>query len=339
MARPERAHGGRAAWSGPARAGPSARPIPCSRRNRAAEAHDGLDKRSADPWVGAPEKRIRNYQVWRPVPSPEHHQPCRSTGGTYQMIRRTVTADQESLWALGLLIAGRSRVRIGRWDGRRGKWQYSTRDERDLTAEVPSKPAAVLLYNSQARCRTLVVDVDVSGAAGLELVHRVVALLERCGARVVVDRSPAGKHHVYVPLRDGLSVEEAGALAKGLARRFPGVDPLPHTTGATSGCIRTPGSAYKDGSGFQELVTPLGTARRVLMMRNGSEVIGALRRELSEELATGAREAMTMARPLEELEEEAAVLNAPFVGRVMAPRLVTLAQEGLYQEAGYGDRS
>lgn len=255
------------------------------------------------------------------------------------MVRRTVSPDQESLWALGLLIAGRSRVRIGRWDGRRSKWQYSTRDERDLTTEVPDRPAAVLLYNSQARCRTLVVDVDVTGAPGLELVHRVVTLFERCGARVVVDRSPAGKHHVYVPLRDGLSVEEAGALAKALARRFPGVDPLPHTTGATSGCIRTPGSPYKDGSGFQELVTPLDIARRVLMMRNGSEVIGALRRELTEELATGAREAMTLARPLEELEEEAAVLNAAFVGRVMAPRLLSLAQEGLYQQAGYGDRS
>ncbi len=255
------------------------------------------------------------------------------------MLLRTVTADQGSLWALGLLIAGRSRVRIGRWDGRRGKWQYSTRDERDLTAEVPRRPAAVLLYNSQARCRTLVVDVDVPGDEGLELLHQIVALLERCGARVVVDRSPAGKHHVYVPLRDGLSVEEAGTLAKALAHRFPGVDPLPHTTGATSGCIRTPGSPYKDGSGYQELVTPLDTARRVLLMRNGSEVIGALRRELTEELAAGAREAMTLARPLEELEEEAAVLNAPFVGRVMAPRFVTLAQEGLYREAGYGDRS
>lgn len=255
------------------------------------------------------------------------------------MVRRAVTEDQESLWVLGRLIAGRSRVRIGRWDGRKRKWQYSTRDERDLTAEVPSMPAAVLLYNSQARCRTLVVDVDVPGDVGLELVHKVVALLEQCGASVVIDRSPAGKHHVYVPLRDGLSVEDAGALAKALTRRFPGVDPLPHTTGATSGCIRTPGSPYKDGSGFQELVTPLDTARRVLMTRNGSEVIGALGRELSEELAAGVREEITLARPLEELEQEAAVLNAPFIGRVMAPRLVTLAQEGLYREAGYGDRS
>lgn len=48
---------------------------------------------------------------------------------------------------------------------------------------------------------------------------------------------------------------------------------------------------------------------------------------------------MRLARPLEELEQEAAVLTAPFVGRVMAPRFVTLAQEGLYREAGYSDRS
>lgn len=181
--------------------------------------------------------------------------------------------------------------------------------------------------------------MDVPGVAGVELLDRVVVLLERCGARVVVDRSPAGKHHVYVPLREGLSVAEAGSLAKALARRFPGVDPLPHTTGATSGCVRTPGSPYKDGSGYQELVTPLDTARRVLVARNGSEVVAALRTELAEELACGVRDEVTLARPLEELEDEAAVLHAPFVGRVMAPRLAALAREGLFEEAGYGDRS
>ncbi|MGP5697338.1 hypothetical protein ACTXPB_18305, partial [Brachybacterium alimentarium] len=250
-----------------------------------------------------------------------------------------MTTEQQSAWLLAPLFAGRSRVRIGRWDGRKDKWGYSTRDERDLTDDVPAKPAAVLLYNSQGLCRTLVVDADVPGAAGRELLHRVVALLERCGASVIVDRSPAGKHHVYVPLRDGLSVDDAGTLAKALARRFPGVDPLPHTTGAVSGCIRPPGSPYKDGTGWQELVTPLDTARRVLLTRNGSEVLGALRRELSEELAEGAREAITLARPLEDLEDEASVLHAPFVGRVMAPRFVALAREGLFQAAGYSDRS
>ena len=255
------------------------------------------------------------------------------------MVRRSVTADQQSAWLLAWSIAGRSRVRIGRWDGRRDKWEYSTRDERDLTDEVPGRPAAVLLYNSQGKGRTFVVDVDVPGAAGREVLHQIVALLERCGASVIVDRSPAGKHHVYVPLRDGLSVEDAGALAKALALRFPGVDPLPHTTGAISGCIRTPGSPYKDGTGCQELVTPLDTARRVLLTRNGSEVLGALRRDLSEELAETAREAITLARPIEELEDEAAVLDAPFVGRVMAPRFVALAREGLFQAAGYSDRS
>ncbi|MGO1975202.1 MAG: hypothetical protein ACTH2Q_19775 [Propionibacteriaceae bacterium] len=250
-----------------------------------------------------------------------------------------MTADQEAAWLLAPLFAGRSRVRVARWSGRKGKWEYSTRDERDLTDEVPGKPAAVLLYNSHGKCRTLVVDVDVPGAVGRELRHRIVALLERCGASVIVDRSPAGKHHVYVPLRDGLSVEDAGTLAKALALRFPGVDPLPHTTGAVSGCIRTPGSPYKDETGWQELVTPVDTARRVLLTRNGSEVLGALRRELGDELAEGAREAITLARPIEELEDEASVLHAPFMGLVMAPRFVALAREGLFRAAGYSDRS
>lgn len=255
------------------------------------------------------------------------------------MIRRSVTAEQQSAWLLAPLFAGRSRVRIGKWSGKMAKWEYSTVDERDLTEDVPAKPAAVLLYNSQGMCRTFVVDVDVPGAAGREVLHQIVALLERCGASVIVDRSPVGKHHVYVPLRDGLTVEDASALAKAFALRFPGVDPLPHTTGAVSGCIRPPGSPYKDGTGWQELVTPLDTARRVLLTRNGSEVLGALRRELSEELAEGARDAITLARPLEDLEAEASVLNAPFVGRVMAPRFAELAREGLFQAAGYSDRS
>ncbi|MDN5685861.1 MAG: hypothetical protein L0G94_04145 [Brachybacterium sp.] len=250
-----------------------------------------------------------------------------------------MTAGQHSAWQLAPLFAGRSRVRIGRWDGRKEKWQYSTRDERDLTDEVPRDPAAVLLYNSHGQCRTLVADVDVTGAEGAALTHQVVALLERCGGRVVVDRSPAGKHHVYLPLRDGITAEDAGELAKALARRFPGVDPLPHTTGAISGCIRPPGSPYKDGAGWQELVTPLDTARRVLLTRNGSEVLGALRAALGEELAEGRREAMELVRPMGELEDEAAVVDAPFIGRVMAPRLATLAREGLFVEAGYSDRS
>ena len=57
------------------------------------------------------------------------------------MVRRVVTADQEAAWALAPLLAGRSRVRVGRWNGRRAKWEYSSRDERDLTEKLGARVA------------------------------------------------------------------------------------------------------------------------------------------------------------------------------------------------------
>lgn len=246
---------------------------------------------------------------------------------------------QEQAWSLAPLIAGRPRVRVAHWDGRKKRWTYPTAGERDLTASVPPRPAAVLLYDHEGHCRTLVADVDVTGAEGAALTHRIVALFEKCGGRVVVDRSPAGKHHVYLPLRDGLAVEDAKRLAKALARRFPGVDPLPHSTGAISGCIRTPGSPYKDGQGHQQLVTDLNTARRALMIRNGSDVLGALERALSDEIAAVRREAITLARPVHELEAENPVEHTPLDGAVLSPRMLLIARDGLFEEAGYADRS
>ena len=251
--------------------------------------------------------------------------------------RRT---EQEAAWELASLIAGRPVVRWGRRNGRRGgKWEYSARSERALTAAVPSVPAAVMLYDERGSTRTLVADVDVPGREGAAAAHAVVALMQRCGGRVVVDRSPAGKHHVYLPLRDGITVEHAVRVVKALALRVPGVDALPHATGAVSGCIRPPGSPYKDGAGFQELVTDLDTARRVLMTRNGSDVLARLEAELSEELAQVARASMRLVRPVEELEADRGALDAPLVGRVLSPRLASVAREGLWEQAGYPDRS
>jgi hypothetical protein len=192
-----------------------------------------------------------------------------------------------------------------------------------------------MLYDAGGRCRTLVVDCDVAGPEGVQLVHRVVALVERCGGRVIVDRSPTGRHHVYVPLRGvGLSVEDASWLAKALAVRFPGVDPLPHLTGAVSGCIRPPGSPHKAG-GHQELVTDLDTARQVLMVRNGTDVVAGLEAELAGEIAGVRRGAMHLAT----VPEEAPVLDAPFVGRVLSPRMADLAREGTWEASGYGSAS
>lgn len=255
------------------------------------------------------------------------------------MVTGATWTGQEAAWALAPLIAGRPRVRWGHWNGRLRKWEYRARDERDLTDRVPNVPAAVMIYSAEGLARVFVADVDVVGSDGALLTHEVVALLERCGGRVVVDRSPAGKHHVYLPLRDGISVERASRLARALAVRFPGVDALPHATGAVSGCIRPPGSPYKDGSGFQELVTDLDSARRVLMTRNGADVLARLEAELTEELAQDARARMQLVRPVEELEAEAQVLTAPGLGAVLSERMAAVATEGVWEQTGYADRS
>lgn len=267
------------------------------------------------------------------------HAPATADTGVSEATSITTDPTPAQQWALAPLIAGRSRVRVAHWDGRRKRWQYPVAAERDLTDDVPPRPAAVLLYNSQGRCRTLVADIDVTGTDGIALTHAVVALMERCGGRVVVDRSPAGKHHVYLPLRDGLSVEDAKRIAKALARRFPGVDPLPHTTGAISGCIRTPGSPYKDGKGHQELVTPLDAAQRTLMVRNGIDVLAALEHELTDEIAAVRREAMALARPIEELEAHNPVEQTPLDGPVLSTHMLAIARDGAFEEAGYADRS
>lgn len=255
------------------------------------------------------------------------------------MVSRGASREQQDAWGLAVGLAGRSRVRVATWNGRKRKWEYPAGREEDLTDQIPTSPAAVMLYNSHGQCRTLVVDVDVDGPDCVQVTHEVVALLERCGARVIVDRGPSGRHHVYVPLRDGLGVEDSSRIVKALARRFPGIDPLPHATGAVSGCIRPPGSPYKDGKGCQELVTDLDDARRLLVTRNGVDVLRRLEDELSGELAELRREVMTLARPVEDLEAEASVLSAPFVGRVLSPRMATLAHEGTWEAAGYPSRS
>lgn len=248
-------------------------------------------------------------------------------------------AAQQDAWELANLFAGRPRVRVAHYDGRRKKWQYPAQREQHLTAEVPKAPAAVMLYDAHGMCQTLVADIDVEGNDGARLTHNVVAFLERCGAKVIIDRSPAGKHHVYVPLLDRLSVHEATELVSALARRFPGIDPLPHATGAVSGCIRTPGSPYKDGQGYQELVTDYDTTRRTLMQRNGAHVTAALTRALGNEIAAYRREKMHLAKPVAELEADNPVERLPLGEVVLSSKITMIVREGLYAEAGYSDRS
>jgi DNA-binding transcriptional ArsR family regulator len=190
--------------------------------------------------------------------------------------RRVATA-----WStLAPLIAGRPRMRVAR-DGK----NFTARDERTLTAEPPVRPAAVMLYDADAHCRTLALDFDVA-KAGSDTMHADILgtheLLGSSGVSYFTDYSPSGGEHFYIPLQQPLPLVRALALVNALSRRFTSLDAGPHRS-ALSGCIRVPGSTHKTG-GTQMLSTPLHVAERIARTGNPETAIAALETELRDDL-------------------------------------------------------
>ena len=182
---------------------------------------------------------------------------------------------------MATLIAGRPRVRISRDGGR----NYPQRHERDLTDELPTRPAAVLIHAGDGTCRTLCLDFDAKGpngqAAVLEDVHMVSGLLHAAGAAWIRDRSPSGGRHLYVPLAEPLPFHRGRELVEALALVAPTLDPSPHR-GLRHGCIRVPGSVHASG-GHQELESDLEQALAVATHRNGPDAVERLWSELEDQ--------------------------------------------------------
>lgn len=167
-----------------------------------------------------------------------------------------------SAWArVGARLAANGRMRVSR-TGR----SFERRGERDVTPELPSQVAAVLLYDTQGRAPVFVVDLD-SSKGGRETVERdlaaIEALMEASGLRSrFSDASGSGGRHLYVPLRRALPHYDARRAAILLEELFESVDSMP-MRGATDGCIRPPGAWHRRG-GHQTLTGSVDDAEAAL---------------------------------------------------------------------------
>ena len=160
------------------------------------------------------------------------------------------------LWAaLAPLVAARPHVRFRTGGGR----YVSTRVRVD--AGLPGRPAAVAVFAGDATTRCVVLDLDAHHHTSAD-VAADCALLEELAARhglpSLVDESPNGGRHVYLPLQQPLAAADAGELARALARRFTTLDITPLLNPRT-GAIRPPGSPHPQG-GHQQLLTSLAEA-------------------------------------------------------------------------------
>lgn len=192
---------------------------------------------------------------------------------------------------------------------RDGGKTYPRRYERNVSAELPNQPAAVLIYDRTGAASTFCVDLDVS-RGGVTAVERdlaaVRALLSRLRLPHFADRSPNGGAHVYVPLAEPAPHHEAAAAARALAARTPTMDPMP-MAGIESGCIRPPGARHKSG-GHQILIDTMATAMTAVHHPASRAAWDALRAELTPEPAADST-----------VPADSTADRLPAIGRIAAP--------------------
>lgn len=243
-----------------------------------------------------------------------------------------VLADARAAWAAcAQLLAGAPRVRIGVRTAP-GTLDYRTRDERPLTAVLPSMPAAVRVYGADGCAAALHFDLDVGrgGKAAVDAdAARLTAWLRARGARVIEDRSPSAGRHVYVPFAERVPFDIAREVVEALAGALPTLDPGPHRSIKT-GCIRVPGSVHKSG-GHQRLITSLAAAYDTLRRPNPASVLAQIRTDLRAEIAAW----HTSQGPAEE------PTTAPTPGpvRALSSRLRRIAETGTWDRARYSSPS
>jgi hypothetical protein len=216
---------------------------------------------------------------------------------------------------------------------------YRRRGRRLIGSAPPRQPAAIPIYDGTGRTRLLVIDLD-SKKTSVDQVVRDLAtacsMLENAGGRVIVDRSPSGGHHVYLPLADPITLGEARAIARAIAARLPSADPQPMLNSQT-GVIRPPGSLYKGGKGHQQLITPLSIAYDVLRHPSSPAVLGELRGELAPELAA-------LSRPDDHGSLSDDLADAPWQplpggARQLTARYAQMAATGIYDTNRYASPS
>jgi hypothetical protein len=255
--------------------------------------------------------------------------------------RRVVTEPEgnhaSEVWAALVPLMSAERWMLVSLDG--GK-SYRRRGRRLIGPKPPPQPAAIPLYDGTGQTRLLAVDLDTSKTSD-EVVLRDLAAIEQVlrdvGGKPIVDRSPSGGHHLYLPLAQPLPLGQAKAIIRAIAHRWPSVDATPMLN-AQTGVIRPPGSLYKRGQGHQELVTPLAIAYDALRRPTPPNAIRLLEHELRRELAT----ITTTSAPHGSLSDDYA--NAPWQPLPRGPRDLTarysqIAASGVYDTNRYASPS
>ncbi|HEY3514542.1 MAG TPA: hypothetical protein VGL36_35510 [Kribbella sp.] len=217
-----------------------------------------------------------------------------------------------------------------------GKTYRGGRGRRPLTPKLPNQPAAIPIYDGTGMTRLLVLDLD-SKLTSLDQVLQDVDLarkmLEAAGGRVIIDHSPSGGHHIYLPLAEPLALGEARTLIRALQARLPSLDPKPMLNPIT-GVIRPPGSLYKRGKGHQALLTPVAIAYDILRRPTPPAALGNLRTELAAEIAAQAHAIDSEGTLSDDLAD------MPWHPRPAGPRDLTaayrrIAETGIYDTSRY----
>ena len=172
------------------------------------------------------------------------------------------------------LVAAPGRNRIRLWDADTDKFTGTTR----LTDTLPTRPAAVYLYNN-GRTHLLALDFDTKryGADAADA-HLATAAswITQCGGKIITDRSSSGGRHLLCPLAIGTSASaaEITQLVRLLAAHLPTLDITPNTNPAT-GCLTPPGSPCREG-GYRRLDGPLEAAIDAFATRSVPDLLPRL---------------------------------------------------------------
>jgi hypothetical protein len=281
--------------------------------------------------------------------SSRYRAPVRSRNGDTRTHRDTRNAAEAAWSATAPALAGSARMRLAMRS--QGRLAYPTRAERDLTSNLPSQPAAVMIYGPDGHCAALCLDLDAH--TGLRegettIAHQarhaaniarmdadfaaLTALLDEAGCWWISDTSPTGGRHVYVPLRSRMPHDKARVLVRALAVRFGTLDPSPHNS-ATSGCIRTPGSPHKDG-GHQLLDQSLDSAQRILALRTDDRAVRHLRTALRDEIKT-----LTTAVSATAADLAPQIVIDRGGRRRMSESMYAIALDGIYDQSRYASSS
>lgn len=233
-------------------------------------------------------------------------------------------------------IAGRPRMRVAEIRSRRAA-VYSARGERDLTDELPLRPAAVMISDDHGCARTLCLDLDAHDgshtprAVGADFVA-IRDLLSGCGLPSIADAAHGGIH--LYGLIEPVPMADARELVGALGHRFVTLDTAPHDRGDQHRCITTPGTVHKNG-GHRVLLDPLDEVQEIVMGPRGTtRALDLLRAALSDEVAAYRATAMKSGRAAIDDDPTLSVSGILPGVRHMAPWIDALARSGDFRAAG-----